>query len=195
MEIFLVRHTSVNVPKSVCYGQTDVGLADTFLSESEQTINQLSKQLHSDFQIVSSPLSRCFSLAKVLQKQFPNIDIEQDDRLMEMDFGDWEMQTWDEIPRESSEPWMNDFVNMPAPNGESFLALSERLNQFLAEKISLQKTIPQIVIMAHGGIIRAALSYFAGLPLENAFKFDIKYGSITKISVKGNFTKIDYVNL
>lgn len=195
MEIFLVRHTSVNVPKSVCYGQTDVGLADTFSLESEQTINQLSKQLNSDFQIVSSPLSRCFSLAKVLQKQFPNIDIEQDDRLMEMNFGDWEMQTWDEIPRESSEPWMNDFVNMPAPNGESFLALSERLNQFLAEKISLQKTIPQIVIMAHGGIIRAALSYFAGLPLENAFKFDIKYGSITKISVKGNFTKIDYVNL
>jgi alpha-ribazole phosphatase len=84
---------------------------------------------------------------------------------------------------------------MPAPNGESFLTLSERLNQFLAEKIAIQKTIPQIVIMAHGGIIRAALSYFAGLPLENAFKFDIKYGSVTKISVKGNFTKIDYVNL
>jgi alpha-ribazole phosphatase len=195
MEIFLVRHTSVSVPKSVCYGQTDVGLADTFLLESEQTINQLSKYLHSDFQIVSSPLSRCFSLAKALQKQFPNIAIEQDDRLMEMNFGDWEMQSWDEIPRESSEPWMNDFVNMPAPNGESFLALSERLNKFLTEKIAIQKTTPQIVIMAHGGIIRAALSYFAGLPLENAFKFDIKYGSITKISVKGNFTKIDYVNL
>lgn len=37
MEIFLIRHTSVDVPPGVCYGQTDVPLKPTFEQEAAIT--------------------------------------------------------------------------------------------------------------------------------------------------------------
>lgn len=38
MEVILIRHTSVDVPPGVCYGQTDVPLKPTF--EQEAAITQ-----------------------------------------------------------------------------------------------------------------------------------------------------------
>ena len=37
MEVVLIRHTSVDVPKGTCYGQTDVPVRDTFEQEAELT--------------------------------------------------------------------------------------------------------------------------------------------------------------
>lgn len=34
MELTMIRHTSVDVPKGTCYGQSDVALASTFLEEA-----------------------------------------------------------------------------------------------------------------------------------------------------------------
>ena len=41
MKITFVSHTSVNVPRGVCYGQTDVPLSDTFTQEAEIIHNKL----------------------------------------------------------------------------------------------------------------------------------------------------------
>ena len=41
MEVILIRHTSVDVPKGVCYGQTDVPLRDIFEEEASITAQQL----------------------------------------------------------------------------------------------------------------------------------------------------------
>lgn len=39
MKVTLVRHTSVDVPKGVCYGWTDVSVAASFPQEAEETKN------------------------------------------------------------------------------------------------------------------------------------------------------------
>ena len=36
MKLTFIRHTSVDVPKGTCYGQTDVPLRDTFLQEAAE---------------------------------------------------------------------------------------------------------------------------------------------------------------
>lgn len=41
MKMTLVRHTSVDVPKGVCYGQSDVGLRATFAEEAERVRENL----------------------------------------------------------------------------------------------------------------------------------------------------------
>ena len=41
MVVYLIRHTSVDVPQGVCYGQTDVPLKPTFEEEAAQTSAQL----------------------------------------------------------------------------------------------------------------------------------------------------------
>ena len=57
MEIYLVRHTSVNVPAGYAYGQTDVPLHPTFEKEAEAVKKTLSG--HTFDKVWSSPLTRC----------------------------------------------------------------------------------------------------------------------------------------
>ena len=62
MEVVLVRHTSVDVPKGTCYGQTDVPVRDTFEQEAECTRRSLEQYLPFD-KVYSSPLTRARKLA------------------------------------------------------------------------------------------------------------------------------------
>ena len=41
MRIYFVRHTSVDVPQGITYGQTDVPVNSTFETEAEQVKEQL----------------------------------------------------------------------------------------------------------------------------------------------------------
>ena len=58
MEVILIRHTSVDVPPGMCYGQTDVPLKPTFEAEAAVTAENLKAYLPFDH-VYTSPLTRC----------------------------------------------------------------------------------------------------------------------------------------
>jgi len=62
MRLTLVRHTSLQIAPGVCYGQTDVDVAATFMQEVAKTQSKLSG-LSFDA-VFSSPLQRCMKLAQ-----------------------------------------------------------------------------------------------------------------------------------
>lgn len=173
MEVYIVRHTQVNVAKNICYGQADVSLADTFLEEAENLKLKLPQTIEKAY---SSPLSRCKQLAEHLYQ-----DVTFDTNLMEMHFGDWEMKTWDEINAEQLNTWMNDFVNIPAPNGESLLKLYERTSIFLNELRS--KQYKNALLVTHGGVIRCMWAYVLEIPLQNIFKMPVNFGEVFKLKL------------
>ena len=114
MEIYLVRHTSVDIPAGYAYGQTDVPLRPSFEDEAEAVKKNLSG--HTFDKVWSSPLTRCTRLAAYCG--YP--DAEKEDRIKEISFGEWEMKSWDELSSDPrSEAWFNDWINVPAPSGES----------------------------------------------------------------------------
>jgi len=176
MEIYLVRHTETTCEKGICYGQSDVDLAEPFESVFENILSQLpSKAI-----IFSSPLKRCVTLAKYIQNNIKTISYEEDKRLMEMNFGDWEMKSWNSIPQDQLNPWMEDFVNIKVSNGESFVELHERANNFLSEKKSNKINHP-VIIVAHAGTIRSFLCHHSSLPLKDAFQNKVDFGEVIKI--------------
>ena len=67
MEIYLVRHTSVDVPAGYAYGQTDVPLRHSFEDEAEVVKETLSA--HTFDKVWSSPLTRCVRLATIAVTQ------------------------------------------------------------------------------------------------------------------------------
>lgn len=95
MEVFLIRHTAVDVPAGYAYGQTDVPLKASFMEEAARVKQVL--EGHTFDQVWSSPLSRCRRLATYCGYPEPMID----PRLMEVSFGEWEMKSWDDV---SSDP-------------------------------------------------------------------------------------------
>jgi len=122
MEIYLIRHTTPKIDKGICYGQSDIDVQDSF----EEEVVDIKKNIPTNIKnvtVYSSPLIRCKKLAQCFSKE-----ITFDKRLMEVNFGDWELQSWDAIDKEDLDTWMSDFVTIAPPNGESYAQLSERVN-------------------------------------------------------------------
>lgn len=175
MTILLIRHTSVDVAPGICYGQTDVPLADSFPQEAEKVRKALHR--HTIDAVFTSPLSRCRRLAEYCGFN----DAIPDRRLMEMNFGDWEMRRYDEISDPRLRLWYDDFLNVQATGGESAMMQKERFGDFLK---SLDSGKDQtIAIFTHGGIIIHALAMLKGLSYREAYAINPCYGSILEFEI------------
>ncbi len=170
MEIHLIRHTTPDIEKGVCYGQTDVPLKSTFIVEAEAVLGRLSKDVEI---IYSSPLSRCLQLADYLSSKL-NIPVKVDARLMELNFGDWEMMNWSAIDSILLQDWMSDYINVQCPNGESYLDLAERFNLFLNEvRLTYKRPISAVT---HHGVMKAAYASSHRIDLKVAMNKNWNYG-------------------
>ena len=109
MKVYLIRHTTPDVPKGTCYGQTDVPLAPTFTQEAAATLAAI-PQIKFDM-VYSSPLTRARLLADYCGYPTPRLD----NRLKELNFGRWEMQKYDDIDDPYIQEWYDNFVDAPIP--------------------------------------------------------------------------------
>lgn len=182
MEIYLVRHTAVETLSDTCYGQSDVPLATTFEYEADKVRQLLPPSFD---KIYSSPATRCHRLALKFGQE---VEIEND--LREMNFGDWEMQKWNNIPSHELDCWMLDFVNICPPNGENLTKLFERVSQLL-ERLR-NKNFEKVLIVTHAGVLRCVWAYLLNIPLQNIFKINVGLGEILSIKINQNkdFDKI-----
>ena len=176
MKVYLVRHTSVDVPRGISYGQTDVSLKNSFEEEAAITRKHLDGLTFD--QVYCSPLSRCTRLAAFCG--YP--DAIRDARLKELNFGDWEMKSWDEISADPySRQWFDDWVNVPARNGESLQQLYNRLTDFLNE--IKKQHYQQVWLFTHGGILATAGAYVGKYALKKAFEQVPPFGSVVHIEI------------
>ncbi|MDR2969651.1 MAG: alpha-ribazole phosphatase [Tannerellaceae bacterium] len=176
MDIYLVRHTSVDVPPGHTYGHTDVPLRPTFEEEASAVKAKLNGILFD--KVYTSPLSRCVRLANYCG--FP--DAEQADDLKEIDFGEWEMKSWDELSADPrSADWFADWINTPAPQGESMSGLYRRVSRFLDKLRAGNRE--KVCLFAHGGVLTCARIYAGLYKMEKAFDNMPEYGAVIKIRV------------
>ncbi len=188
MELYLIRHTRVGVAPGICYGQTDVALADTFEAECEDVRKKLPQP--QALRVYSSPLARCRRLAELLGNQ----KIRFDARLLELNFGDWEMQKWDDIGLGSLNAWSEDAAFTRCPNGESFLDQYHRAVAFWDDLMAAQDDDLPILIITHGGVIRALIAHLLDMPLAKSLQLGADFGGVTKISFMEHVPIIQYMN-
>lgn len=176
MEIYLIRHTTPDIEKGICYGQSNIGVKDSFNNEVKAILKQHSYLEDLNATIYCSPLQRC----KKLVENLFNAPILFDDRLKELYFGDWELQKWDSIDQNELSIWMKDFVNINTTNGESYIDLQTRVLDFFKEINRSDKKTK--VIVTHAGVIRTLLAHFQNVPLEDSFQFKVEYGQVFKLN-------------
>jgi alpha-ribazole phosphatase len=174
MEIYLIRHTTPQIVKGICYGQSEVPLADTFASEAEELLKKLPSAIDA---VYSSPLTRCYRLAK----QIPAKKLVKDTRLLEMNFGDWEMRRWDEIDQITLDAWMKKFVTMRVPGGENFVDVNNRVTEFVSELVT--QDYKKVVLVTHGGVIKCISANVRGIVFKEAFNIAVPYSSVIKINI------------
>ncbi len=187
MDIYLIRHTKTDTVKGLCYGQSDVALEDSFSDEVLQLQHKL-PELNDGCKVFSSPLTRCLQLAERFSET-----VTTDDRLLELNFGDWENSRFDTIDAGLLCHWTENFVHLPPPNGESFTDLCQRASSFWQELLADETE--QVLIITHAGVIRALLAHILQLPPANAFQFRVDVGSVHKLEHHADYTYIKYLNL
>lgn len=174
MKFYLIRHTAVDVPQGVCYGQTDVPLKASFEQEAKAVAKQLS--LIKFDAVFTSPLTRCVKLTHYCG--FADAVI--DDRLQELNFGDWEMQPWDAIQDPHLDTWYKDYITVRTTGGESFNDLHRRFCDFIDD---LPCGLEQVAIFTHGGVINSARVYSKATTLQTMFDETPRYGSVTELTI------------
>lgn len=175
MKLFLIRHTKVEIETGVCCGQSDIGVASTFQYEKERIWAEIKDV---DFDAVySSPLFRCKMLA---ENCFEKDKIIFDDHLKELNFGDWELQKWDDIyASPKGKIWMDNYQALSTLNGESYPEMVKRISGFYAELKN--KNYKQVAIFTHAGVIRIFKSIIENIPIDELFSsFKPDYASITE---------------
>ena len=181
MKLFLLRHTSLNVDNDVFYGQTDLDVSNSFDDEVKRIIEKLIKY-NIDLENIrtfSSPLKRCVKLAKRVKEKF-----QIDDRIKEMNLGDWEMKKMDSISKEKKKEWENNLLNFKIPNGESNKEFLDRLRDFLSDILVYNE---DLLIVCHAGSINGIISILTNEPFDELVKNyweKIKHGSLSIIELQ-----------
>jgi alpha-ribazole phosphatase len=184
-EFIFVRHAKIK-PKGRLCGRTDCDIRPVDVAQI-QRVRRLVQPV--DFWL-GSPARRC---RQSFAQLFPDTDMQAiDSRLWEQDFGAWEDTAFDDLP-DIGELSDEALLRFAPPDGESFNDLYQRVCAVLEEYYP-QADGQTVGIMAHAGVIRAALGWALHSP-SAGLKFIIDELSVTKITVsdKGQ-SAICYVN-
>jgi alpha-ribazole phosphatase len=154
MKLWLLRHTPVLADPGLCYGRTDVPVSPTAVRDAaSRAALILPSGLPARLSVRSSPRRRCAELAAALQHLRPELQVVADARLAEMDFGDWEGQRWDEIPRSELDAWSHDFGAVRAGGtGESTRQFMARVALAYEDWLAGGE---DALWVTHAGVIRA----------------------------------------
>jgi alpha-ribazole phosphatase len=180
-----VRHAPVAHDGRI-YGQTDLSCdcSETALFAG------LAGQLPRDAVWVTSNLRRTHETAAAIinaglpgPQPIPGPDAIAVADLAEQNFGEWHGLTYDELSRTRNGDFHR-FWHAPAhqapPGGEAFVAVIERVSRAVRRLIEAHAG-RDLIIVAHGGTIRAALGLALGLDPEAALAFSIDNCSVTRI--------------
>lgn len=155
MKLLLVRHAKPLVPPGTCYGASDIP-ADA--RHTAQVARALARRLPAGAHVFCSPLQRCAALAAAVAALRPDMRVQVDGRLREMDFGAWEGRPWQEIARAEIETWTGDFASHRPGGGESVASLLARVALALEESRGLATATGRAPVwITHAGVMRAAM--------------------------------------
>lgn len=194
IRLILVRHgvTVCNENKLMS------GLTDSKLSEKGKLqANKLANYLKDEKidKIYITPFSRTRETIKKLA-EFNNIKIEETSKLNEINFGDFESLSFNEIeniyPKEVDKMLIEGF-KYKYPNGESLEETFYRVRDEV-KKIINENNNSTILICSHGGTIRNIISYLLCDDYKYHWNFKIDNASITEIEIENNFPVIKKIN-
>jgi len=130
----LFRHGEpVDDGKDICRGRgIDAPLSPTGLWQTQKNIDELRERFHSrDLHralVVTSPLQRASKIGELLHEQL-GIEFVRDEAFVDIDVGDWEGRSWDDIQAlwpDDHELCFTDALRMKLPGGESIEAFRDR---------------------------------------------------------------------
>lgn len=190
--VTLLRHGEVAAEGWAFRGRTDTPL-------SEQGWRQMrsATALFERFDLVAtSPLQRCKKFARELSEQHQT-ELITLNAMAEMDFGDWEECSFEEISgtdKEILQQFWESPVGIVPPGGEPFDAFSQRVINCWQDWMN-SSTAQNRLLIAHGGVIRVLLAHTLNMPMSALWRLHLPYASCSQISLlEGHQPRLLFMN-
>ena len=189
-KLLLIRHGKTDWNIEVRFqGLTDIPLNDYGHQQAAKTAARLKNWREA--KVYSSPLKRAMQTAEAIAGS-PVIPL---DGLTEISFGDWEGAHVSEIRKKDKkalDDWHRDgFFSIP-PNAEPWEQIYKRVSE--AVDVCIAGEDERIIIVAHGGILRAAMVHLAKLDPHSVWRLAVYNCSITGIDICRGVNNLVFLN-
>jgi alpha-ribazole phosphatase len=184
-ELILIRHAPAETGGRVC-GRLDVPAR----LEDAGSLDRVAGTLRAVQRVVSSPALRCRQTTGAL---FPGLSATEDARLWEQDFGSEEGVRFENLPDLGALSREALAARRP-PGGESFADMVARASPALEMLAGELDAGGPIAVVAHAGIVRAALVLAIG-SVPAALAFEVAPLSLTRFKPSGGAWSIVAVNV
>ena len=177
----LVRHAAHDrVGTVLCGRMPGVHLGTLGKAQAERLAERFANEDVAS--IHSSPLERAVETAEPIAARLEqSLEICED--IAEIDFGAWSGTSFEALaqdPRWSA--WNNARSNSRPPYGETMLEAQARIVGAL-EQLRSHYADRSVILVSHSDVIKAALLYHLGLPIDAYGRFDIEPASISTLVV------------
>lgn len=178
--IAFVRHGRTAANKAgLLLGRADPPLDELGREQAAKVAAALANERSPVGAVVTSPLRRARETAELIAAAV-GVPVEIEERLIEMDYGEWDEQPFSSIPVDVSTRWREDVTFAP-PGGESLEALGARVAGGVVDLIS-RATGGTIVAVSHVSPIKAAVLRSLGLDDALAWRLRLDPASITRVA-------------
>ncbi|HWF10453.1 MAG TPA: histidine phosphatase family protein [Bryobacteraceae bacterium] len=194
--VWLIRHGDpADEARNRCYGSLDLGLSEVGRKQMEDIADYLKSEPISA--VYASPRSRALEGARILASTVSGGIPTVAEDLREIDFGDFEGLTYDEIAVQHPDlyrVWMENPTEVLFPNGESFSGMRERVLMAF-DAIRHRHHGETIALISHGGVNRILLAHALQMPDCCIFRLAQDYAAINLIEFMQGFPVVRLLNL
>jgi probable phosphoglycerate mutase len=143
--------------------------------------------------VYASPLQRTRESAEIVAERL-GLPIGFRDDLIELDFGEWTGSTFDQIRADPRWiPWNTRRSLATIPGGESMREVQRRMVEALLE-IADKHPDQSVVVVSHGDVIRAAVVFALGMPLDFYGRIEVAQGSISTVRIDQGGIRVIAIN-
>ena len=172
-DLYFIRHAPVQKAKG------HVPPSDPPILDLDYQLRKATALLPQGASLLVSPLRRAIQTADLLAPALAPASRHEVPDLAEMEFGDWAgrpvADVWDEIRTGPLHNWSFLTADTMPPAGESFTMLASRVADWMA---SFPFTSDPLVIIAHSGVMRAAMAHAAGIEADRAVGIPVAHFGI-----------------
>ncbi len=183
MRLFLARH-----------GETGAQYAGRYIGATDLPLSVLGREQAAHLAPrLPATLSRCLISPQRRARETAAIALadrelrpEVMEALREIDFGRWEGLSFAEIVARDQalvNAWQEDALAFRFPDGEHTLAFWQRVQA--AQRAIVALPDEELLVICHGGVIRAMLCGLLGLPFDRYLSFAVKPAALAVVEVHG----------
>ncbi|WP_145135077.1 histidine phosphatase family protein [Roseomonas gilardii] len=196
--LFLIRHAIVEPSaRLTMYGDMDVPLCTVALAAEQVAHAWLAERLPRPARWFCTPLTRTRSTAAaIFAGGYPEQRLTELPDMREQNLGRWQGLTHEEFTallRDPPHPFWPHSAEERPPGGESVSDVVKRVGPVLEDLVDKYPG-ESLVIVAHGGSIRAALAHACGFSPYQALQFSVRNLSLTRLENLSGQWRVGAVN-